>query len=112
MVMPAERIVMIETLGNYLQRLEGQLLEVTESICHDMKRAHDRHCTTYSASLFSVERVVWTISGGNFVIFGPEPFQYAISCGQLHSVEFLDPIMHVRERFEANTERLTTLKAL
>lgn len=112
MATPTERIPLIENLSNHLQSLEGQYIEVSESITYDLQRGHDRHCTTRSGSKFLVERVLWTMSGGIFMIYGAHPFQYSISSGQLHSVELTQDGIVVRERFETKTERLSVLKAI
>lgn len=112
MTTPTNRILLIEQLGEFLQSLEGHFIQVTESLSHDISRGHDRHCSTRTSFQFGVERVMWTISGGNFMVLGKEPFQYSISTGQLHSVTITDGEAIVGERFESKTERMSTLNVI
>ena len=108
---PQQRRTLIEKLGTFIERLDGQRIDISEALTFNLEREYDRHATLYNRFEMQVRRTGWQMSGGHIYLFG-ENSQYGFFSGYLSQVEIDGDKMVVHERFESQTGRKTTVQLL
>ena len=106
---PKERVELIGRMASALEQLEGETIEIAESISRDEKREFDRHCTIVNQFQFVVKNVGWQMSGGHFYLHG-EVSQYGIQTGQVISFTAAAQEITIMEKYESHTIRKTKIR--
>jgi hypothetical protein len=104
-----ERVEIIGRMASALEQLEGELIEISESISRNEKGEFDRHCTILNRFQLLVKNVVWQMSDGHFYLHG-ESSQYGIQTGQVISFAAEATEIIIIEKYESHTIRKTNIR--
>lgn len=107
---PKEKVEIIGRMASALEQLEGESVEIIESISHDESRGYDRHCTVVNSFSLLVRRVGWQMSGGHFYLHG-EKNQYGINSGHVVTFVAESHVITIVEKYETKTVRKTEIRA-
>lgn len=99
----------LQELSDFFQNLEGNKVEILETLCLDRERELDPHVTLHNRFYFRVTRTGWQISGGHIFLYG-ESEQYGIFSKGLVAVEFAPSQVTILEQFESRTSRHSRIR--
>lgn len=97
-------------LGEFVESLEGETVKVSEVISWRPGTDFERHSSVHTQFSFQVERTMWAMSGGHYMLFGGNDTSYGIGTSKLFSVEISADEAVIIERYGDQAERQSSVR--
>lgn len=99
-------------LGEFIESLNGKTVQISQAISWRPGTDFERHSSVHVRFSFRVEKSMWTMSGGHYILFGESDISYGIGTSKLFGVEISANDAVVIERYGDEAERQSTIKVL
>jgi len=99
-------------LGEWVERLQGNLVRVTEAISWRPGTDFERHSSALVSFDFVVSKTMWQMSGGHYVLYGPNETCFMIGTTKLVEADLTPQKASIIERFGNDAERRSVVQIL
>jgi hypothetical protein len=99
-------------LGEFIESLKGKTVQVSQAISWRPGTDFERHSTVWSQLTIQVEKTLWAMSGGHYMLFGTHKMSYGIGTSKLFCVQISADEAVVVERYGDEAERRSSIKVV
>lgn len=99
-------------LGEFIESLVGKTVQISQAISWRPGTNFERHSTVRTRFSFQVERIMWAMSGGHYMLFGVNDISYGIGTSKLFSVEISANEAVILERYGDQAERQSSVRII
>jgi hypothetical protein len=99
-------------LGEFIESLNGKTIQISQAISWRPGTGFKRHSSVHAEFSFRVEKSMWTLSGGHYMLFGGNDVSYGIGTSKLFSIELSANEAVIIERYGDEAERQSRIHVL